>query len=142
MKFVLNRPDAVVPTRAYANDIGYDLTAISLDKKVNDNGYLFNTHVSVRPPDGFYLEILPRSSLSKSGYMLANSVGTIDPSYTGDLKIALVKVDPSAPNLELPFKLCQLVMRRAHQYEMAQVSSLEVTERGDGGFGSSDNLKK
>lgn len=136
--FVRHDPHAVIPTRAHDTDIGYDLTAIGVFKKISDNITLFETGVSIQPPEGYYLEILPRSSLSKTGYVLSNSVGTIDPDYTGSLKIALTKVDHTRPDLELPFTRCQLVLRKAHHYNMVEVESHRETVRGSGGFGSTD----
>lgn len=48
---------------------------------------------------GYYLQVFPRSSLSKSGYALANSVGIIDENYTGNIFIALTKTEPFAREL-------------------------------------------
>lgn len=139
IKVVLEDTSAVFPTKAHPSDIGYDITAIGVFKKINDQVTLFETGIRVCPPDGYYVEILPRSSMSKTGYMLANSVGTIDPSYTGTLKIALIKVSDSFPDIELPFTRCQLVLRKAEYATMEQVDSIEDTVRGEGGFGSSDS---
>jgi dUTP pyrophosphatase len=138
IKCVIAEKGAIFPTKAHPSDIGYDLTAISVFKKVSSNITLFDTGLIVSPPEGYYVEILPRSSISKTGYMLANSVGVIDPSYTGKLLIALIKIDQEAPDISLPFTRCQLVLRLAHKSVMVQVNSFEETIRGSGGFGSSD----
>ena len=138
IRFVIDDESAVVPTKAHPSDIGYDLTAIGVYKQISESITLFETGIRVSPPEGYYLEILPRSSMSKTGYMLANSVGTIDPTYTGTLKIALIRVDEKLPEIKLPFTRCQLVLRKAEYTEMVQVESIEKTVRGDGGFGSSD----
>jgi dUTP pyrophosphatase len=138
IKFVIDGYGAIAPTKAHPLDIGYDLTAISVYKKISQKITLFETGIKVCPPEGYYLEILPRSSITKTGYMLANSVGTIDPTYTGTLKIALVKVDYNLPDITLPFTKCQLVLRKAEQADMLQVFGLEETVRGEGGFGSTD----
>ena len=87
IKFIMS-DRAFFPTKAHPSDIGYDLTAIDIFKKISNRTTLFETGIAVSPPQGYYLEIIPRSSLSKTGYMLANSVGIIDPDYTGTLKIA------------------------------------------------------
>lgn len=135
---VLMNKEAVVPTKGTTFSVGYDLTAISLSKKINNVTYLYNTGLMVKPPEGYYLEILPRSSLIKTGYMLANSVGIIDSDYRGELLIALNKVDSTVPDLELPFTRCQLVLRKYENYSVTQVEKLDDTERGSGGFGSTD----
>ena len=138
VSFVCVDEKAVVPTKGTSCSVGYDLTAISVYKKVSDRITLYDTGIQVCPPDGYYTEILPRSSLTKTGYMLSNSVGIIDSDYRGNLLIALTKVDDSLPDLEVPFTRCQLVLRKHEDFEMRRVDSLNDTERGDGGFGSTD----
>ena len=141
IQIVKTHKDAVTPAREHESDVGYDLTALEVYKKMGHNTWLYETGIKVKPPTGYYIEIVPRSSISKTGYMLANSVGTIDPHYRGTLKIALVKVDPEAGSLELPFCLCQIVMRKAHYGTVQIVDELDETDRGDGGFGSTNAAK-
>jgi dUTP pyrophosphatase len=130
--------NAVLPSKPKFSDVGYDLTIIKEEKKWNNNTVLYDTGLKLKVAQGLYAEIVPRSSLSKSGYMLANSIGIIDPSYRGNIFIALTKVDPSAPNLELPFRCCQLIFRKQLHVELREVcQDFEETSRGEGGFGSS-----
>ena len=136
IQYVRTLPNAVSPSRANATDIGLDLVAIKKHKVLPNGVVLYDTGIAASPPPGYYLEILPRSSISKTGWMLANSVGTIDPDYTGNLLIALVRVCPDAPELQLPFCKCQLVLRKAEYGVPQEVSSLQTTVRGSGGFGS------
>lgn len=138
IKYIVHDKRAVVPTKAHESDVGYDLTAIDIYKKISSKVTLFETGISVSPPEGYYLEIHPRSSISKTGYMLANSTGIIDPDYTGSLKIALIKIDDEMPDIQLPFTKCQLVVRKLEKVGLKRVEQFEKTERGDGGFGSSD----
>ena len=138
LQVIKTAENAVIPTRAHAQDIGYDLTAISVYKRLSDRTVIYNTGICVKPPPGKYIEILPRSSLTKTGYMLANSVGTIDPEYRGDLLIAVRKIDDSFPDLEVPFTRFQMVMRDAHIYEIELTEFEKETQRGSGGFGSTD----
>tara|TARA_Y100000389_G_scaffold203882_2_gene253928 strand:- start:1883 stop:2365 length:483 start_codon:yes stop_codon:yes gene_type:complete len=136
IKVVKNNINAVIPSRANSTDIGLDLVAIKEYKTLDNGVILYDTGISVSAPNGYYLEILPRSSLSKTGWMLANSVGVIDPSYRGNLLIALAKGSNQPEPISLPFCKCQLVLRRALYSEVEEVSSLSETERGTGGFGS------
>ena len=154
IQFRKNHADAVVPTRANPTDIGMDLVAIRIHKVLENGVILYDTGISVKPPDGYYTEIVPRSSISKSGWMLANNVGIVDPDYRGNLLIALkpmlfqqvVNSDLDdevfraryvyPPELQTPFCLCQLVLRKAEYGEMEEVSEFDITVRGDGGFGS------
>ena len=136
--FVKTTKDAVIPTKANKYAVGYDLTAIKVHKKFSEKTTLYDTGIQVKPPPEFYTVIHPRSSISKSGYILSNSTGIIDPDYRGNLYIALTKVDDSVPDLKLPFKCCQLKLERINYFNMVETDELDETERGSGGFGSSD----
>jgi dUTP pyrophosphatase len=140
IQFKRTSVDAVVPKKAGENEVGYDLTAITLDKPLSENTYMFDTGIQVKPPDGYYLEIVPRSSIVKTGYMLANSVGIIDPTYRGNLKIVLTKTSKMSPPLSLPFTKCQLVLRKMETSSIVDIGDVEweQTTRGSGGFGSTD----
>lgn len=130
--------ETITPQKAHGSDVGHDLSAIGVAKQISAMTSLYETGVSVCPPDGYYVQILPRSSLSKSGYMLSNSVGIIDPSYRGTLKIALTKIDPSTPEIEFPFRCAQMVLCPYVHFKVKSVESLDITQRNDGGFGSSN----
>jgi dUTP pyrophosphatase len=136
VEFTLTDLSAVVPSKGTTFSVGYDLTAISVYKKISQRTTLYNTGVKIVPPQGYYTEIVPRSSLSKTGYMLSNSVGIIDPDFSDNLLIALTKVDDSLPDIQLPFTRCQLILRKCEFFNMKEVSN--ITETGRGSFGSTD----
>jgi dUTP pyrophosphatase len=136
IKVVRKDSNAIIPTRANESDIGLDLVAIKKHKVLSSGTVLFDTGITISPPNGYYIEIVPRSSISKSGWILANSIGTIDPSYRGNLYIALAPLEKDTPEPELPFCLCQMVLRKAEYSEVIEVDDLDDTERGEGGFGS------
>jgi len=137
-KFIKTHPKAVSPSKSHKTDSGFDLTLIEKYKKYNDVT-LYNTGIKVQPPSGYYFDLVPRSSIIKSGYMLANSVGIIDQDYQGNIYVPLVKIDKTKPDLELPCRLVQLVLRKVIEVEAIEVESFEdETKRGDGGFGSSN----
>jgi dUTP pyrophosphatase len=96
----------------------------------------FDTCIKVQPDFGWYFDVAPRSSLAKSGYIMANSIGVIDRAYTGTVLIALIKIDPSAGDLELPARIAQLIPRPIVHLQIEEVDSLDETARGAGGFGS------
>ena len=85
--------NAVIPTKASYSDVGYDLTIIKLHKILNSDTCLYDTGIKLDIPNGYYVEIVPRSSISKSGYILANNKGIIDQSYRGNLFVALRKIN-------------------------------------------------
>jgi deoxyuridine 5'-triphosphate nucleotidohydrolase len=134
-KYTLCDPNGVPPTRARPSDSGFDLSLIAV-RKTYGNVTLYGTGVTVQPPSGFYFDMVPRSSIIKQGYILANSVGIIDQSYTGEIMVPLLKIDPDAPDLELPCRMVQLIPRRWYGFIPEPVASLTATQRADGGFGS------
>lgn len=127
--------DAIAPQKQRASDSGYDLTAIKIAKQFGDVT-LYDTGIKVQPPYGWYFDLVPRSSVIKTGYMLANSVGIIDQTFTGSVMIALRKVDQNAPDLELPIRIAQLIPRQIVNMEPVE-GEVNATERGNKGFGSS-----
>lgn len=133
--FVKVKPNAVAPRKAHDSDSGYDLVLIE-HLKTEMGVSWYDTGLSVQPPEGHYFEVYGRSSIAKSGHMLANSVGIIDSSYRGTIQIALVKINPSAPDLILPCRIAQMIPRSLIHLEPVEVESLSDTERGCGGFGS------
>lgn len=138
IKFARTRSDAIVPQRMHPQDVGFDLTIVDKSKTIGQVTF-YNTGIKAVCPDGYYLELVPRSSISKTGYMLANSIGVIDPNYTGEILVALRKVDHSAPDLDLPCRIAQLIPRLAHldvTCDIIEESSMCQTDRGSGGFGS------
>lgn len=113
-------PYAIVPTKASTSDVGYNLTIIRLHKIISDKIALFDTCIKIKPQFGYYFEIIPRPSISKSGYCLANSFSIINPNSQDSIKIALIKVDESMPDLKLPFKCCQIILRKFTHYELIE----------------------
>lgn len=138
-RYTITNSSAIPPTRARHSDSGYDVTVISKAKTFG-KVTLYGTGIKVQPPSGFYFDLVPRSSIIKSGYMLANSVGIIDQSYTGEIMVPLMKMDPDAPDLELPAKIAQLVPRRWYGLRPVEDETEMETMRGDGGFGSTNNV--
>ena len=126
---------AIAPFKKRISDSGWDLHLVKLIKK-EGNLYFFDTGVRVAPPSGFYFDLVPRSSIYKSGFVLANSVGIIDMTYRGTIKVPLIKVDSSKPDPELPWRAVQLIPRRFFPLEVELSTSLDRTIRGEGGFGS------
>ena len=138
MQVVRKHDDAIIPYKTRLSDVGYDLTIIRKHKDLNSNTIMFDTGIAVKVPWGYYTEVVPRSSLSKTGWMLTNSVGIIDNSYTGNIYIVLTKMNPDAADIELPFRGFQLIIRKQYHVKMREVKEIEETERGSGGFGSTN----
>lgn len=129
--------DAIMPTKAHFTDAGLDLSIISEYQKIDDRTSLYDTGVRIQPPLGYWTAIFPRSSISKSGFIVHNSVGVVDVSYRGTILIALTRVAAEA-TIVFPFKCAQMILIPQVFAECRQVQSLDSTRRGSGGYGSSD----
>ena len=136
-KVCRTRDDAVIPSKVHASDTGYDLTILEPVKEFG-NLTLYETGIKVMPSFGWYFDVVPRSSIIKTGYMMGNSVGIIDSQYRDTIKIALMKVDPNVKGLDLPMRIAQLIpRRRVHaEPEIVDESEFNITNRNLGGFGS------
>jgi len=128
-----------LPQRGHETDAGLDLTAFEFEEK-KENVFFFNTGISIHISEGYYAEIVPRSSIVKTDFIMANSIGIIDPDYRGLIYVSFRYVgnsDPFTAAKELLKKrIAQLIIRRLEPCSIEIVSSLANTERGKGGFGS------
>jgi deoxyuridine 5'-triphosphate nucleotidohydrolase len=132
---------APAPQKTRFSDSGYDLHLVK-KVKVRAKVHYYDTGIQVQPEVGYYFDLVGRSSISKSGWMLANNVGIIDSSYTGSIQVALVRTDADAEEPELPCRLVQIIPRQLILMEGEEVWSLNETQRGDGGFGSTGHCTK
>ena len=138
--------DAVIPSKSRYSDAGYDLTIIKEHKRLTSNTVIYDTGIKLEIPNGYYVEIVPRSSISRSGYMLANNVGIIDQGYRGNLYIALTKINDETPNLtdmvdwRLPWRCCQMIVKKQIYSKLVVCDSghndIQKSNRGTGAFGS------
>jgi deoxyuridine 5'-triphosphate nucleotidohydrolase len=119
------------------SDSGYDITLIGIHKQIGEVT-MYSTGIKISPPNGIYFDLVPRSSIIKSGYILANNIGVIDRSYRGEILVPLIKIDKSMPDLPLPSRIVQLIPRLIPHIELVRLDDLEETPRGSGGFGSTD----
>ena len=137
-----------VPKRSRENDVGYDLTVLSIEKAKKAHPgtqtFMVDFGVSVEPPQDYYFELIPRSSLSWTGFIMPNSIGVIDPDYRGSLKMPLIYLGPSQQASEqanslVGRRIAQLVLRPllSSRFTEVQSENLTLTNRGEHGFGSS-----
>lgn len=126
--------NAKMPTRAHALDAGYDI--YSRDDAViypNSSGK-FDTGVHVEIPAGYVGFLKSKSGLNvKSGIQ---SEGVIDAGYTGSICVKLYNHGSHEVYIKKGQKISQLVLLPIITPELELVDSLEETERGTGGFGS------
>ena len=123
---------AIAPTRAHPYDAGLDLYA--MNDAVVDYSKTFDTGVHVEIPEGWVGFIK-----SKSGLMVNHNIttdGTIDAHYTGPIKVKLFNHGETSYLVQAGDKIAQLVIVPCLLPRLELVDSLEETDRGDGGFGS------
>lgn len=150
--------NAVVPTKAHADDAGFDLVAVS---RIDTGDYIeFDTGIAVEIPKNHVGLVFPRSSVSKYDLQLANAVAVIDCGYTDSIKLRFKRyINPHKTVYELVrglFKtqavnpsycfneyqvgdrIGQLIIMPYPEVSFTEVKELAKTERGEGGFGSTD----
>ena len=133
------RPDAQVPTRAYAGDAGIDLAACERVELPPGERALVSTGLAVAIPEGYAGYVQPRSGLAtKHGISIVNTPGLVDSGYRGELLVNLLNTDPREPFVVEPgMRIAQLVVLAVPEVEPVEVEDLPASERGDRGFGSS-----
>ena len=130
----LLHPQARLPQRQHDTDVGWDLFVADVQHD-HDCVVTIDFGIGVKPPQGYYLELLPRSSIHRYNCIMANSVGVIDPDYRGSVCMKVQQLE----GCSLPVtgeRFGQLVLRKLHASSLVQVQQLDSTVRGAGGFGS------
>ncbi|MAK61215.1 MAG: dUTP diphosphatase [Ponticaulis sp.] len=98
---------------------------------------LIPTGLSFAIPDGYEMQVRPRSGLAfKHGITCLNTPGTIDSDYRGELKVLLINLGQEPFEIVRGERVAQLVMAPVTQGIWASVDTLPTTDRGEGGFGS------
>ena len=159
--FVKCHPNAKMPEYAHAGDSGMDVYA--LDDYVIHPGEtkLIPTGIKMAVPNGYEIQIRPKSGRAlKTKMRVANTPGTVDASYRGELCVIIDNIEPPIKDITYDFdengrpiitsilrgsdmtigkgeKFAQLVLMEVPKAVLFQVENLDDTERADGGFGSS-----
>lgn len=139
-KFVKLNDKAVVPTKGSSGSAGYDLCAC-LDKNSVEirphETVMISTGLAIQPPKGYFGAIYARSGLAtKQGLRPANCVGVIDEDYRGTYIVALHNDTDKTRYVRNGDRIAQLVFMPYLNVEFQEVDSLDKTDRGAGGFGS------
>ena len=97
---------------------------------------LIPTGIAIALPDGYEAQIRPRSGLAlKHGISLVNTPGTIDPDYRGEIGVILINHGKESFTVTPGDRIAQMVFARFERGELLEVTELENTVRGEGGFG-------
>ena len=98
---------------------------------------LVPTGIRMAIPEGFEVQIRPRSGLAaKKGISVLNSPGTIDSDYRGEVKVILINHSDEPFTVNNGDRIAQMVIARCERADFSVCGSLDVTDRGEGGFGS------
>ena len=132
---------AKVPTYGTEYSAGADLYAL-LDSNIEikpGETKMISTGLAMAIPTGYVGLIYARSSLgTKKGLAPANKVGVIDSDYRGEVKVCLYNHSEEIQTIEPYDRIAQIVFTPYLQVKFSEVSELDETIRGDGGFGSTN----
>ena len=133
--------NAKIPTYGTIDSAGADLYAL-LDEEIIINPsetVIIPTGISMAIPKGYVGLIYARSSLgTKRGLAPANKVGVIDSDYRGEVKVVLFNQSKNVQKIEPNERIAQIVITPYMKVNFTEVSELSETERGEGGFGSTN----
>ena len=131
-------PDAIIPQRGTPRSSGLDLSALEKSFILPGQTKLIKTGIAFDIPEGYEVQVRPRSGLSlKTSLRLANSVGTVDQDYQGDVSVLLWNSGDSVVIVQAGERVAQAVLCPVVLPEVLEVSELSSeTLRGSNGFGS------
>ena len=136
---IVNHSPFALPAYATALSAGMDLRADLQEPIVLGSleRALVPTGLHIALPAGFEAQIRPRSGLAaRSGISIVNAPGTIDADYRGEIKVVLVNLSKEPFTVQPGERIAQMVVSRHETVEWEPVETLEESDRGSGGFGS------
>ncbi|EKV56528.1 dUTP diphosphatase [Brachyspira hampsonii] len=138
---IINKSKNPLPKYQTSGSSGLDLHAnIENPITLNKNDIvLIPTGLFIEIPEGYEAQVRSRSSLAlKNGIFCLNSPATIDSDYRGELKIILASLTDIPFTINNGDRIAQMVFAKVEKISFEEVSSLSDTERGEGGFGSTN----
>jgi len=136
---IVNKSQQALPAYETLHAAGMDLRAsliVPISLKPLER-QLIPTGLFIEIPEGYEAQIRPRSGLAyKQGITCLNTPGTIDADYRGEIKVLLVNLSSEDVIIEDGMRIAQMVVARHEKVEWVETKSLEESERGEGGFGS------
>ena len=131
--------DVALPKYETEGSSGLDLAA-NVDKQIKilpGKSEIISTGLAVAIPKNFEIQIRPRSGLAaKNQISVLNTPGTIDADYRGELKVILINLSDKVFVVEKGLRIAQMVLCPVVKATLKEVTELEDTDRGSGGFGS------
>ena len=137
LRFRKVHPDAVLPSYAHPSDAGMDVRSVEDLTLAPGKRALVNTGLVMLLPPLYEAQVRPRSGLAlKNGVTVLNSPGTIDSGYRGEVGVILINLGDVDFTVRKGDKVAQLVIAPVTQPDVVEVSEIDETDRGAGGFGS------
>lgn len=135
---IINHSKHPLPQYATEHAAGMDLRA-NLEQPIVLKPLercLVPTGLFIQLPDGYEAQIRPRSGLAlKKGITVLNSPGTIDADYRGEIGVILINLSNDTFEITDGERICQMVIAPYTKAQLVEVNELNVTQRGEGGFG-------
>ena len=137
LRFKRIHPDAILPAYAHASDAGMDVRSVA-DLLIPPGGRaLVPTGLVAIIPPMYEIQVRPRSGLAlKHGVTVLNTPGTIDSGYRGEIGVILANCGDEDFPVAKGDKVAQLVFAPVVQPEIEETDTIDETDRGAGGFGS------
>lgn len=135
-----NFADIPLPSYATHGSAGLDIRAAVEDSFTLTAGKftLIPTNLSVEIPEGYEIQVRPRSGLAaKNGIGILNSPGTIDSDYRGEIKVILFNFSENDFIINRGERIAQLILSKVYIADIKEDDNLSNTSRGEGGFGHS-----
>lgn len=127
----------LIPMQATKGAAGWDVYA---NEEVNIpplSMRTITTGVSMAIPDGYYVSIVPRSSMGKKRIIIPNGPATIDSDFRGILSVMLINLSmEESYHIQRGNRIAQMILQKYETIEFEEVNDLDETERGSGGYGS------
>ena len=147
IKFKKLHEKAVAPAKQHASDAGFDLTCVGVTTVRNECGQVllvYHTGLAIEIPEGYVGLIFPRSSIYKKSLSMSNAVGVLDSNYRGEVMGIMRNTTDVIPAIYKDGdRFAQLVIVKLPEVEgFVEAEELSETERGVGGFGSTDEQPK
>ena len=137
---IINDSHHPLPTYATTQSAGMDLRA-NLDSPIELQPMqraLIPTGLRIALPPGYEAQVRPRTGLAlQHGITVLNTPGTIDADYRGEIGIILINLGSQPYTITDGERIAQMVIARCEQPQLIPVTTLDTTERGQGGFGHS-----
>lgn len=134
LKIKLLDDKAKVPTKAHISDAGADIYATGIT--FSEKQLTYHTSIALGIPSGYYVEILPRSSISKMDLRLSNNVGVIDTEFLGEITFKFDLINDGKNIYNIGDRIGQMILRKKEEYEFLLTNDLGSSKRGTGSYGS------